>query len=93
MDHDSLVTVTMKPGKVRVRGEGVNGWYDETKKVKYDGEPLEFQIAPKLLIDFTKRHKECEIAPERLIVRGERYTYVSCLLKPQENGKEPKEEE
>lgn len=86
---NNQVQVELRPGKLRIKGVGVSGWYSEVKKLKYDGDPLEFQIAPKLLIDITNRHNDCEISPERLKVDGGKWTYVTCLSKAgTDNSKE-----
>jgi DNA polymerase III sliding clamp (beta) subunit (PCNA family) len=61
---DDEVTVTLKSGKLRVEGRGASGWYRETKKVKYDGEPLAFMAPPKLLVELTKRYNDCFISHE-----------------------------
>ncbi len=81
------VLVELQAGKLRVRGQGVSGWYTETKKLKYDGESMSFLISPQLLMDLVKRHNECQIAPERLKVQGDKYVYVSCLSKPPKASK------
>lgn len=73
------VTVELRPGKLRLKGMGATGWYSEVKKLKYHGQPLSFMIAPKLLAEITRRHNECEIAEERLVVRSGNFIYVSCL--------------
>lgn len=40
---------------------------------------MKFRIAPKLLIELTKRHNECEISRDRLLVNGGKFRYVTCL--------------
>lgn len=78
-DEENQVSVELKPGKVRVRGEGASGWYAETKKLKYDGQRLKFQIAPQLFMDLLKQHNECEISPETIKVNGGKFVYVASL--------------
>lgn len=82
------VLVKLAPGKLVVRGEGALGWFRETIKFKYAGEPLSFLIRPKLLADITKRFQECVLNPDRLMVEGERYKYVTSLLREQKNDGE-----
>lgn len=73
-----------KGGRLRVHGEGVSGWYKEAKKLKYTGKPLKFRIDPKLLIEITERHNDCEISSKHLIVNGGRFKYCTCLGKADE---------
>lgn len=81
---NNLVSVVLKPGKLRIKGEGVSGWFSETKKIKYKGSPLEFMIAPKLLVEITKRHNDCEISADKLKVNGGKFVYVSLLGNPED---------
>lgn len=76
---NNQVLVELRPGKLRVMGQGVSGWYSEVKQLKYTGEALSFLIAPKLLMEIIKRHNDVEIAPERLKVDGGKFIYVTCL--------------
>lgn len=76
---DNQVRVILSNGKIKVRGEGVSGWYSETKKLKYKGPSLDFTITPKLLIELTRRHNECFVSREHLRVDGGRFVFVACL--------------
>ena len=73
------VTVTLKPGSIRIEGRGISGWYSETKKTDWDGDAIRFAVAPKLLIELVKNHNRCEITADRLKVDGGKFVYVSCL--------------
>lgn len=73
------VMIDLRPGKLRIRGQGISGWYSEIKKIKYDGEPLRFLMSPGLLSELVKRTNDCEIAPGVLRVNGAGYVYVTCL--------------
>lgn len=76
---DNKVLVDLTKGKLKLRGEGVMGWYSEPKKVQYDGPSMKFRIAPSLLRELTKKYNECEIGDEKLKVDGGRFVYVACL--------------
>jgi DNA polymerase III sliding clamp (beta) subunit (PCNA family) len=95
--NDDKILVELRPGKMRVKGQGASGWFSVTKKMTYTGPSMEFLISPKLLIEITKKGNTCEVAPERMRIQGERYTYISCLTLPQQagaaNGKAKPEEE
>jgi len=79
--ENNVVTVDLKAGQLRLRGRGASGWYEERKDVKWDGEPLSFNMAPQLLVDITTRTNDCFIAPGRLKIDGGKFTYVTCLGK------------
>lgn len=76
---ENLVLVQMKNNKLRLRGEGVHGWYMEQSKIEYDGDMISFMIPPKLLTEVVRRTNECEITSERLKIDAGKYTFVACL--------------
>ncbi len=73
------VKVMLTPDKLRIKSVGASGWYRESKQIKYSGDPIAFLIAPKLLIDITKKYNQAEIGPGRLKVDGGNWKYISCL--------------
>ncbi len=73
------ITITLKPGKMIVYGEGNSGWSRETKKIKYNGDTIKFRVIPKLLRQIAENHNECEICERVLKVTGGSYTYVNAL--------------
>ena len=79
---DNEVLIGLKPGRIKIVGEGVSGWYQEFKKSSYDGEELSFRIAPKLLGDLVKRYSECLISETRLKVDTGKFVYVVALGRP-----------
>lgn len=79
--ENNVVIVELRTGQLRLRGEGASGWYEERKDVKWEGEPLSFNIAPKLLVDITTRTNDCYLTPGRLKIDGGKFVYVTCLGK------------
>jgi DNA polymerase III sliding clamp (beta) subunit (PCNA family) len=73
------ITITLKPGKLVVYGEGNSGWSRETKKIKYDGPVIQFRAVPKLLRTVAEKHNDCEICDGILKVSGGNYSYISAL--------------
>jgi len=90
-DND-VVFVELVPGKLRIKGQGTSGWYQEVKRLTYNGDSMSFLISPTLLIELTKRHNECAISSDRLRVDGGKFVYVTVLgrdedeLKPDDYG-------
>lgn len=78
MDVSGL-TVGLQNGKLTMRGEGPEGWYEERQKSAYKGKPIEFRIAPRLLVEVCKRTDSCTIGDEKLKVVGDKFVYISCL--------------
>ncbi len=90
---ENQVLVQMKDGRLRLKGEGAHGWYEERRKIEYDGESISFMIPPKLLTEITRRTNECEVTDERLKIDAGKFTFVACLSKVEEGGSEKKEVE
>lgn len=81
------VTVELWQDNLRLRGRGEAGWYKKLHKVKYDGEPIAFYIASKLLVQITQKHNEVFVAKNRLKVEGPNYIYLTVLGKVGKDGK------
>lgn len=82
---DNKVMVSLTKGKLKLRGEGVMGWYSESKKIKYSGPDMNFSIAPTILRELVKKYPDCEVGESKLKVDGGRFTYVACLIVPNSN--------
>lgn len=76
---DNAVMVSLSPGKIEIKGQGVTGWYKERKKIVYNGPSLTFTIGPNLLVKIVKEYNEAEVSDSFLKVSGGRWTYLSCL--------------
>jgi DNA polymerase III sliding clamp (beta) subunit (PCNA family) len=86
--NDSVVAVDLKSGKMKLKSWGVSGWYEELKKVEYDGDPISFVAAPKLLMQVASKSNQCEVMPGKLQVRTKEFVYVTCTsVLEDEDGK------
>jgi hypothetical protein len=77
-----LVDVELKPGMMRIWGRGPSGWFNETRKIVYDGKPTKFSIDPKLLLEAVKHTDECEIGRGAIKIKTEKFVYMSCTTDP-----------
>lgn len=80
--EDSSVSIHLKKNKLRIKGVGASGFYEEIKRVKYDGKDLRFRIPPKLLIEVIQRHTNCQITKGQLKIKMGKLTYVTALDEP-----------
>ena len=78
------VKVELRGGKMRLKGQGPLGWYQEMKSLQYNGKPIEFFIGPKLLVQITNRTNECVVSEDRLKIDGGKFVYVASLGLPNE---------
>jgi len=82
---EDLIHVAIKNNKLRLRGEGPHGWYEEQKKIAYSGDPISFYIPPKLLMEITKRTNDCQISENRLKIDAGKFIFVACLAPSEES--------
>jgi len=79
-DDANLVKVFIRPGQLKIIGEGDQGGFKQRMKLKYKGPPYAFRTAPTLLVELLKRYTECEINKDhKLKVDGGKFVYVCCL--------------
>ena len=76
---EAELIITLTEGKMRVRGEGMSGWYRQTLAVDYTGPDIQFRIPPKLLIDISKRFMRGELTEGKLKIEGKNWVYVTAL--------------
>jgi hypothetical protein len=84
---NNMVTINLKAGKLRIKGEGASGWFSENKKIKYTGKDISFKISPSLLSELVQKHNECEITESRLKIEIGKLKYVTVLEKIQKSSK------
>ncbi len=77
-----LVDIELKSGMMRIWGRGPSGWFNETKKIVYDGKPMKFSINPKLLLEVVKHTDQCEIGKGAIVIKTEKFVYMSCTTNP-----------
>lgn len=95
-ERDNLLEITLKIGRVVVKGTGINGWYRADRKLQnFKGEPINFFVTPHTLRDLMKKGKECEASADKLRIQGGKFTYVACLTNPEgpQGNEEPVVEE
>jgi len=85
IDHN-YIHISLATGKVKIRGEGVDGFFSEIRPVKYKGEKMGFRVSPTML-NFVVRHgNKCKIEEGRLKLKNGNFTYVTCLEAEQKKG-------
>lgn len=77
--ENTEIMVELWPDKLRIRGVGAHGWYENAVALKYEGEPVDFMISPDLLGKIASRYRGGIIAPERLKIEDGPFTYITAL--------------
>ena len=79
LEHDEISVRLSSDGKLKIMGQGVNGWYSEVRSVKYQGKDLCFMIPPDLLKYITGEFDSCVVGSGRLMVDGDKFVYVTVI--------------
>ena len=74
----NAIAVDLRADRIVFEGEGASGWYKEMKKISYSGIPIRFMIAPKLLLEISKKSNSCGVAPGRLCITSSKFFYPTC---------------
>lgn len=77
--QNDKVLVCLSDGRLDVVGGGMDGEARVHLDSTYRGGEVKFRIAPQLLATIVQNHTECEIAPGKLRVAGEKWTYMVLL--------------
>lgn len=80
----NYVIVELRGDVIDFKGEGASGWYQERKKISYEGTPIKFCVAPKLLVAVSKKSNDCHIGTGRLLIDTGKFVYVTCTSDPDE---------
>lgn len=81
-DADNRVTVIFTPGRMTIKGEGDAGWFEETARVVYDWEEVEFDANPELLEDILSHTEEMAIGKSILKFDTPSFVHVVSRMSP-----------
>lgn len=77
-DNDRSVSITVKKGKLSVRAEGQDGWFEEGIKAK-DMEDLSFSIHPDFLAGILKHSVKATVSDSRIVFKDKGFTHAVNL--------------
>lgn len=89
-DND-LVVMELHNNRMKVKGQGITGWFTENEKIKYEGPRLSFAISPKLLSALISKHDEFILTEDKLRINGGCYEYIAVLSSNEEEEKKEDE--
>lgn len=81
-DDKDVLSVDIRPGKVRISASGMSGRYEEVKNVKYKGPSFSFRIHAKIFASVVSRFEEVYLTDKMLYVDGGSFTFVARLSMP-----------
>jgi DNA polymerase III sliding clamp (beta) subunit (PCNA family) len=73
-DNDRSVSIAVKKGKLSVRAEGPDGWFEEKVKAG-DMEDLSFSIHPDFLADILKHSVKATVSESRIVFKDKGFTH------------------
>jgi DNA polymerase III sliding clamp (beta) subunit (PCNA family) len=73
---DAEVRIAVEQNKVTVAAKNEFGWFEESLRVKYDGDKFSFRTSPELLVNGLKAKLTCFIGGNRIKFTGENWQCV-----------------
>ncbi len=74
------VEVQLTKGYLTVRGEGPDGWAEDSLRMKYTGEPVNFKAHPLFLKEMARRSNKVTVSPTSLKVEGDKgFVHIIAL--------------
>jgi DNA polymerase III sliding clamp (beta) subunit (PCNA family) len=76
---DEVLTIALVENKIKVKGDSDSGWIEESAKVTYSGEPIEFKVMPSLLINILTRSNICIKSENKIKFLGDNWKFLVML--------------
>lgn len=76
---DALVSIQISSGKLTLRAKKDTGWYEETRDIKYSGDPLSFDVNPAFLEEILSKSREVKVSDRRMKIESEDTVFVVVL--------------
>lgn len=94
-EDTNLLIVDLSPDRVQVKAVADEAEYLAAKRAGYTGPQMRFLIGPKTLAEVTKKHNECLVNPDKMLVVGGKYRYFTTLDREEEEATDvtPEQEE
>lgn len=82
---DAMVSITIKDGVLTLKAQKEAGWYKESKKVEYKGDPIRFEVNPKFLEEILTKTRNVRIGGNRMRIKAGETVFIVSLEVPEEN--------
>ena len=78
-DKDSMITVMLMDDGIKIKSKNDAGWFEESTKIKYDGDPITFGMNPEFLEVMLTKSTVCSIGSDRIMFTGEGWYHIVAL--------------
>lgn len=78
-DKDSMITITIDGSMIKIKSQNDAGWFKETTKIKYDGDPITFNVNPEFLEVMLSKTTMCLIGSDRIKFEGDNWYHIVAL--------------
>lgn len=79
LSTDESTNITIGNNRFKVRSDSDSGWFEEEVNIKYNEDPLEFDITPSLLSGILSETLTCTVSDKKLRFQGDDWAYVTVL--------------
>lgn len=80
-DHslDESITVSLENKRLKISAKAETEWFEEEVNVKYEGDPISFEVTPYLLKTILLETQACIYSSRKLKFEGEGWVYIAML--------------
>jgi len=72
--------VQLNKNELYLKTQKDQGWYEERKRIKYDGEEIKFQVNPQFLYDILSYTRKVVVAEKRIKIEVDNIEFVAALV-------------
>lgn len=76
---DSMVSIDIGKGKIKVSANADFGWFEETTRIKYDEDPVSFKANPEFLMDMLNQVQTCVYGDSKIRFSATNWDHVIAL--------------
>ena len=77
--YEKQIKIIISNGKVTCRGEGDVGFFEESIRTRYKGDPIEFTIHPDFLAEVLPHLQTAVIGESKILFSGESFDHVISI--------------
>ncbi len=74
-----MALVEINAGEVKISSKDESGWFEETAKIEYDGNPIKFSANVEFLIHILNLVQACVVSKSVIRFTGEAWTHVVAM--------------
>lgn len=80
--NDDRIQAIVRAGVLTIRGEGSSGWFEESSRIRYKGDDLEFEVNPGFFQEILKHTDEMVVGHGMLKFESKEFVHIVRTFAP-----------